>query len=199
MTAKEYIRRNLNVPNVLSLIRLLLVPVYIVLFANGQKYPALAVFITASITDLFDGMIARKYHLITDLGKLLDPFADKVMVLSAMFSMTIGNSHIAGVLPWNAVIILLAKELVMILGGLVMLKLGIVVYSNIIGKTAHCLFIISLVLSYFHDWLLGLGWGFSPDIALLWVSVALTLCALVYYVIDSVKKYKAKRAESECE
>ncbi|MEG0997345.1 MAG: CDP-alcohol phosphatidyltransferase family protein, partial [Clostridia bacterium] len=75
MTAKEYIKKNLNVPNVLTMVRLLLVPVYIVLFVRGLKYPALIIFLVASFTDLLDGIIARKYHLITDFGKLMDPFA----------------------------------------------------------------------------------------------------------------------------
>lgn len=196
MSAKEYLKKNLNVPNVLSLLRLLLVPVYIILFVNGRKYEALAVFLAASITDLFDGLIARKYHLITDLGKLLDPFADKVMVLTAMFSMVIGNALIPPVLPWTAVIILLCKELVMMLGGLLMLKLGVVVYSSMIGKVAHCFFIGGLVLSYFHDWFVGVcvGWFMPLDIIVVWVAVALTLTALVFYVIDSVKKVKARDA-----
>lgn len=87
-----------------------MVPVYIVLFAQGKKYPALIVFVAACLTDLFDGRIARKYNPITNLGKLLDPFVDKVMVLTAMFSMTVGNKAISPVLPWAAVIVLLVKE-----------------------------------------------------------------------------------------
>ena len=107
MTAKELIRKNLNVPNVLTMIRLLLVPVYVVLFVSGQKYAALVTFLAASLTDLLDGRIARKYNLITDFGKLVDPFADKVMVLTALLSMAIGSSAIPPVVPWVAVIILL--------------------------------------------------------------------------------------------
>lgn len=199
MTMKEYVRKNLNVPNVLSLIRLLMVPVYILLFIRGERYPALIVFCAACLTDLFDGYIARKYSLITNLGKLLDPFADKVMVLSAMFSLAIGNQAIPPVLPWAAVIVLLAKELMMILGGLLLLKKGIVVYSSMIGKTAHCLFIAGLVSSYFHEEFLGLcpGWPVTPDILLIWVAVGVTLCALAFYVGDSVKKLRAESAPEE--
>ena len=159
MTAKELIRKNLNVPNVLTMIRLLLVPVYVVLFVSGQKYAALVTFLAASLTDLLDGRIARKYNLITDFGKLVDPFADKVMVLTALLSMAIGSSAIPPVVPWVAVIILLMKELVMIIGGLVMLKHGIVVYSRLVGKTAHCVFIAGLVATYFHDWFVAGAWA----------------------------------------
>ena len=108
MTLKEILKKNLNVPNVLSLIRLLLVPVYLILFVRGQKTAALVVFAAACFTDLLDGRIARKYNLITDLGKLLDPVADKVMILTAMFSMTIGNDAIPAVIPWAAVLVVLA-------------------------------------------------------------------------------------------
>lgn len=194
MTAREYIKRNLNVPNVLTMIRLFLVPVYIVLFSLGHKYAALATFLLASFTDLLDGRIARKYHLITDFGKLMDPFADKVMVLTAMFSMAIGNTSIKPVIPWTAVFILLFKELVMIVGGVVLLKHGIVVYSSMIGKVAHCVFIASLVASYFHDWfaLSCAGWPLTPDLILLWIAVCLTLCALVFYTTHSVKAAREK-------
>lgn len=194
MTAKEFIRKNLNVPNVLTMIRLLLVPVYVALFIGGHKYAALATFLVASLTDLLDGRIARKYNLITDFGKLVDPFADKVMVLTVLFSMAIGSPAIPAVVPWAAVIILLAKELVMILGGVAMYRHGIVVYSSMIGKVAHCVFIAGLVASYFHDWFTRVcaGWPLTPDLLLLWAGVCITLCALVFYVTDALKKAKEK-------
>ncbi len=194
MPAKDYIKRNLTIPNVLTLLRLLLVPVYVILFVNGQKYAALTVFLVACFTDLLDGMLARRLNQITDFGKLVDPFADKVMVLTAMFSMSIGNALIPPVIPWAAVIILLAKEGVMIVGGLIMLKHGIVVYSSLIGKVAHCVFIGALAASFFHDWLVEkcMGWPIPPDMALLWLAVGLTLCALLFYVTDSLQKAKAQ-------
>ncbi|MCI5956508.1 MAG: CDP-alcohol phosphatidyltransferase family protein [Clostridiales bacterium] len=194
LTVREYIKKNLNLPNVLTLIRLCLVPVYVAFFVRGMKYAALITFLAASFTDLLDGRIARHFNLITDFGKLMDPFADKVMVLTAMASMAIGNAAIPPVIPWAAVIILLGKELVMVIGGVVMLKHGIVVYSSMIGKVAHCVFIGSLIASYFHEWFLGAcpGWPLTPDLILLWLAVCLTLCALVFYVNQSIKTAKEK-------
>ncbi len=190
LKAREYIKKNLNVPNVLTLIRLLLVPVYVILFVRGQKNAALITFLAACFTDLLDGQIARRFNQITDFGKLVDPFADKVMVLTVMFSMAIGNAAIPPVIPWTAVVFLLLKEGVMVVGGLVMLKHGIVVYSSLIGKIAHCVFIAGLVASFFHtEWqALCPGWPLSPDLILLWLAVALTLCALVFYVTRSLQK-----------
>lgn len=194
MTAREYIRNNMNLPNLLTLIRLFLVPVYIVVFAQGEKYAALAVFLVASFTDLLDGRIARKYNLITDFGKLMDPLADKVMVLTAMISMAIGNSRIPKVIPWAAVVVLFLKELVMVIGSSKLLKSGVVVYASMIGKVAQCCFIASLVAVYFHEEIAALfsGWFITPDLMLMWLSVILTLCALVFYVNQGVKIAREK-------
>lgn len=192
MTIREYMRQNWNVPNVLTLIRLLLVPVYVVLFAIGEKYSALTVFLLASFTDLLDGRIARKYNLITDFGKLMDPLADKVMVVTAMFSMAIGNKTISAVIPWAAVIILFIKELIMVVGSAVMLRYQIVVYSTMAGKIAQCMFIASLVAVYFHDWFVQIcaGWFMPLDLLMMWTSIVLTLYALIIYVTRSVRVAK---------
>ena len=192
MTIREYMRQNWNVPNVLTIIRLLLVPVYILLFALGEKYSALSVFLLASLTDLLDGRIARKYNLITDFGKLMDPLADKVMVVTAMFSMAIGSKTISAVIPWAAVIILFIKELIMVIGSAVMLRYQIVVYSTMVGKVAQCMFIASLVAVYFHDWFAALcaGWFMPLDLIILWISTALTLWALIIYVTRGARKVR---------
>ena len=189
MTVWEYIRKNFNVPNVLTIIRLFLVPVYIAVFALGWRYVALGVFLLASFTDLLDGRIARKYHLITDFGKLMDPLADKVMVLTAMFSMAIGNASIPKVIPWFAVIVVFAKEAYMVYGGVKLFQHGIVVHALMIGKVAQCMFIASLVFTYFHDWFetLCAGWFMTPDLILMWISMVLTLYALFYYVANSLR------------
>ena len=187
---KDYLRQNLNVPNVLTSIRMLMIPLYIILFVDGAKFPALIVFLAASLTDLLDGMIARRYHMVTNLGKLLDPLADKLMVLTVMFSMAIGNAAIPPVVPWTAVCIVLGKEFLMLLGGFLMLRRHIVVYSYFIGKVAHCLFIAGLTATFFHNWLARAcaGWLMSPDLILLWTAVVCTLCALMFYVVDSIHK-----------
>lgn len=187
---RDFLKRNVNVPNALTALRILLIPLYLALFARGLKYQALVVFLAASFTDLLDGMIARRFHLITDLGKLMDPLADKLMVLTVMFSMAIGNSMIAPVVPWPAVCIVLGKELLMMVGGLIMLRRHVVVYSQLIGKTAHFLFVCGLTSTFFHEWFVVkcAGWFMTPDLLLLWLAVSLTLCAMVFYVWDAVKK-----------
>jgi CDP-diacylglycerol--glycerol-3-phosphate 3-phosphatidyltransferase len=188
---KEQWKKNLNVPNALTAARMLMIPLYVVMSCTGRN-TALLVFLLASLTDMLDGLIARHYHLITDLGKLMDPLADKLMVLTVMFSMALGNDAIPPVVPWAAVGILLGKELIMMLGGLLLLRRNIVVYSYFIGKTAHCLFIAGLTATFFHDWFAAAcaGWFMTPDLLLLWTAVVCTLCALAVYVADSIRKVK---------
>ena len=74
----------MNTANKLTMIRVVLIPVFIVLLYLGRTIPALAVFIVASVTDFVDGYVARKYHLVTDFGKFMDPLADKCLVTAAM-------------------------------------------------------------------------------------------------------------------
>ena len=190
MNLKEKIRKLFTnvwtIPNVLTMIRLILVPVFVVLFLKGHKMASLGVFIAASLTDMLDGFLARKLNQITDFGKLFDPLADKLMVLSAMVC-----QGIVGVFPWSAIIIVACKELFMVIGGLLMLKNDVVVYSNYVGKAAQVCFILSLILAFFHDRLAE--WGVQLDIILLWITVALALCAMVVYIIGAVKTIRKQR------
>ena len=164
----------LNLPNALTLLRLLLIPVFITLMCRDQMMPALGVFVFASITDVADGWIARKYNLITDFGKLFDPLADKLMVLSVMTMMVV-----KGIAPLAAVIILVAKELLMLVGGFLLMKKHVVVYSLPIGKTAQFITVLALVLCFFHE--AFAGWAWPPHLVMLWLGVALALVSMVYY------------------
>ena len=183
-----------NIPNALTMMRLVLIPVFVIVFFSTpqdlDKIAALIVFAVASITDMFDGMLARRLNQITDFGKLFDPLADKVMVVTAIVCQAV-----IGVFPWIAVIVVGAKELAMLFGGMFMLGKGVVVYSNYWGKTAQVFFIAALLLSFFHPSLEAGAFrimGMTPDLALLWVSVALAFAALVVYAAGAVRQLKAK-------
>ena len=173
----------LNVPNVLTIIRMLLIPAYWALFMNNYVYTALAVFVIASLTDLLDGYIARKHNLITNFGKLMDPLADKLMVLSVMLSQAL-----KGYLPWLPLIILFVKELLMVLGGAFMLRKKIVVYSQSIGKIAQTFVVSALILTFFKSAFESIG--VPIHLIVLWIAVALTLAALVFYAKNAWKNYK---------
>ena len=175
-----------TIPNVLTMIRLLLVPVFVVVYFRTSaepKYAALAIFAAASLTDMLDGYLARKLNQITDFGKLFDPLADKLMVLSALVCQAV-----TGVFPWAAVIVVACKELVMVLGGLFMLSRDVVVYSNIVGKAAQVCFILSLILSFFHVPLAK--WGTRLDLILLWITVGLAILAMVVYAAEYLRSLK---------
>lgn len=204
---KEKIRKLFSnvwtIPNILTMLRLVLIPVFVWFFClahpSGQcvrkdwLMASLAVFVVASLTDMLDGYLARKLNQITDFGKLFDPLADKLMVLTAMVCQAV-----AGVFPWAAIIIVAAKELYMVLGGMFMLKRGVVVYSNIYGKAAQVCFIASLVLSFFHEDFLAGGtklFGLTPDILLLWITVALAIVAMVIYTLNAFKQIRRPSAD----
>lgn len=172
-----------NVPNVLTMLRLALIPVFVVLFCTGHDKCALITFIVASVTDFLDGYIARKHNLITAFGKLMDPLADKVMVVTALLCQTI-----TGNFPVVAFVIVMLKELMMIFGGAFMLKRDIVVYSNMLGKTAQVAFIAALVLCFWHRELAAVN--VPVDVWVLWIAVALALAAMIDYAIGAVKKLK---------
>ena len=175
-----------TIPNVLTMIRLLLVPVFVVVYfrtAAEPKYAALAVFAAASLTDMLDGFLARKLNQITDFGKLFDPLADTLMVLTALVCQAL-----TGVFPWTAVIVVACKELFMVIGGLFLLRRDVVVYSNMFGKAAQVSFILSLILSFFHVPLEE--WGTRLDLILLWITVGLAILAMVVYAAEYLRSLK---------
>ena len=187
-----------TIPNVLTMIRIVLIPVFVAVFFSTPKeqdrIAALIIFAAASITDMFDGMLARKLNQITDFGKLFDPLADKIMVITALICQAV-----YGVFPWIAIIIVAVKELIMLLGGLFMLSRDVVVYSNYVGKTAQVFFIASLLLSFFHPSLEAAEFrvlGMTPDLLLLWITVALSLAALVVYAAGALRTLKAKKEKA---
>jgi len=138
----------LNIPNMLSILRLFLVPVFILvfLFEGDQKTIAAIVFIIASITDVLDGYIARKYNMSTKTGQLLDPLADKLMQIAVVVSLLC-----AKMVPLWFVLVLASKELLMILGGFFLYTKKNFVKSNVFGKAntvvMFCAMVILLIFS----------------------------------------------------
>ena len=135
----------LNVPNTLSLIRCLLVPAFVatLLFMRdidiwGVVVPTI-IYILTAFTDMLDGKIARKYNLVTDFGKFIDPLADKFMVISSMIAILVwmllrGETTLALVFVWVVLVILLRELGVTSLRLVVAGKSGIVVAASMLGK-----------------------------------------------------------------
>ena len=140
----------MNLPNSLSLFRLILVPVFIVVFFLGGEYSyiwAIAVYVLAEVTDCLDGYIARKYNKITRLGRILDPLADKLMVMSVLTAMSLSD-----MIPLVIAILYVVKETLQILGSVLLLRyIKDMPPSNIWGKTATVLFYAAITVSMLLD------------------------------------------------
>jgi len=132
-----------NIPNILTLIRFLLVPIFGYYLYNEQFAVAIVLFLSACITDILDGVIARKFNLITSFGKLADPLADKFIQLTALTILSIKN-----IIPLPVLIIVLAKEIFMILGSiLIYKKVNFVVQANWYGKMSTVIFSFAIVMT----------------------------------------------------
>ena len=133
--------KELNLPNKLTLLRIVLVPVYLVLLAYGFSWPALAVFAAASLTDMLDGKIARRYNLITNFGKFMDPIADKLLTHTA-FIMLCSLGRLNAV----ACIIFIAREFVVSGLRLCAVEQGHVIAAGMSGKVKTVLQMILAML-----------------------------------------------------
>ncbi len=142
----------MNLPNKLTMLRIILIPIFLVFLLCPipyGRYAALAVFIIASLTDCLDGYIARKYNLITDFGKFIDPLADKLLCSSAMIALTnVPGSVIS--LPLVVVIIIIAREFMITGFRTLAVEKGVVIAASPWGKAktiSQMLMIILLLLN----------------------------------------------------
>jgi cardiolipin synthase len=133
-----------NIPNILSVIRILLVFVFVfVLFGLNNTYLALFIFLLAGATDVVDGYLARRNNWITNLGKILDPVADKLMQCTVLVSLCIKD-----IVPLWFVIPFFAKEiLTLLLGFIVIRRRNVTIVSKWYGKAAVCLFYATIAIS----------------------------------------------------
>jgi len=177
---EKYLTNIWNVPNVLTMLRMALIPVFVVLFVHELDKWALVVFLLASATDALDGYLARKNHQVTAFGKL--------MVCTALIC-----QGVRGVFPWPAIVIVFLKESLMIVGGIFMLSRNVVVYSDILGKAAQFTFIAALVLSFWHFEFAAIS--LPLDRIFLVIAVVLAFAALISYArsaLSTIKDMKQK-------
>ena len=114
----------LNIPNILTVIRILLAPAFAVLYLNKFYITAAIILVLSGFTDVLDGVIARKFNLITTLGKILDPIADKLTQAIIIVCLTINHYDYEDSLLIFVLILLFAKEFTMLLGAIVLFKSG---------------------------------------------------------------------------
>jgi CDP-diacylglycerol--glycerol-3-phosphate 3-phosphatidyltransferase len=172
----------MNLPNKLTVARVILIPffVFFLLFDPSNttfKWVALAIFIIASLTDMLDGKIARKYNLITDFGKFMDPLADKLLVCSAM----IGLIELGRIPAW-IVIIIIAREFVISGFRLIAADNGRVIAASYWGKfkTTFQMIMVILMIANFDYPIINLLTNI-----IMWVALALTIISLVDYLVKN--------------
>lgn len=181
----------MNLPNKLTMLRVILIPFFIFFmfasFIPANSYIALAIFIIASLTDLLDGMIARKQNLVTNFGKFMDPLADKLLVISALLCLLVidGGSRICSnqVLSTIAIIIIVAREFVISGFRLVASDAGIVIAASMWGKVKTATTMVSICLMIVVNDL-----SFLKEVSLIifWIAVTLTVVSLIDYMCKNI-------------
>lgn len=175
----------MNLPNKLTLSRVVMIPFFVVFLLLTPKFTyfkwiALAIFIIASLTDLLDGKIARKYNLITNFGKFMDPLADKLLVCSAL----IGMSSL-GVIPAWITIIIIAREFIISGFRLIAAEKGIVIAASMWGKWKTTFQMVMLcVQMVVMDWYLA-----KPYVSAVGMEISVPYRVLI--VIGNVTMYIA--------
>ncbi len=132
----------MNLPNILTIIRFIIVPFMAYFLINENFTIAILLYVLASATDVLDGFIARKFNQITDLGKFLDPLADKLLQFSALVGLWIVN-----LIPLWIVIIFFIKEISMGLGAIKLLKKHVIIQSKWFGKLSTIFFFLAIIAS----------------------------------------------------
>ncbi|MCU1579179.1 MAG: CDP-alcohol phosphatidyltransferase family protein [Rhodoglobus sp.] len=192
----EVSHRVLTIPNVLSFIRLLLVPVFLVLIIGGQDGYALLVLVISSVTDFLDGQIARRFHQVSRLGQLLDPAADRLFIFAALVGFAV-----RGVIPWWLFIVIVARDVMLLVLGIAGANFG---YGPLpvhhLGKMATLFLFYALPIlmigQAFPDAAAianPIGWAF-----VLW-GVFLYWWAGIVYLAQTVRIIRIPRAEPAAE
>lgn len=162
-----------HIPNILTIVRFILIP-FIVYFAVKEQYIITTIILLISgITDILDGVIARKFHFITDFGKLMDPLADKATQVATLVVLVMQN-----IIPFWILVVVIIKEFIMVAGASFLYGKETVVFSKWYGKLSTVLFYIaifsSLLIKYFN---------FPFDFAnyIYYLAVAVTIFSLIMY------------------
>ena len=180
----------MNLPNKLTILRIVLVPVLLVLIYNINdsllmSVAACVMFLLISLTDMLDGHIARSRNLITDFGKFLDPLADKILVISTMIAF-IDMGYISSL----TVIIIIMREFLVTSLRLVAASSNTVIAASNLGKLKTVIQMIVLTVLFFHPQIAAFSFGGAVMVVLEWAMVLITVVSGADYVIknkDAIK------------
>jgi cardiolipin synthase len=161
----------MNVPNILTVSRFVLIPVYLAVFFNGYPKTAFLVLVVAGLTDILDGYWARSRGLVTQMGVMLDPLADKTMMIAVMISLLI-----LGMIPWEAAIAIFIRDLGMIIGSAYIHFRGkLTLPANVLGKLTTLLYYLAILFVVFEA---------SFAIVYLWFVIAISFVTSFIYIIQ---------------
>jgi CDP-diacylglycerol---glycerol-3-phosphate 3-phosphatidyltransferase len=172
----------LNLANKITIARIMLVPVFVVVFSMNI-YAAAAVFLLASATDKLDGYVARKYNQITNLGKLLDPLADKLLIAAALILMV--NEHLIG--AWIAAIII-GREFVITGIRIVASSQGIALQADQFGKIKMVFQVIAITAVLLDNFPFSFLTDLPVDQALMVIALGLTIYSGYNYIRNNYRR-----------
>lgn len=175
----------MNLPNKLTLSRVIAIPIFIVLFILSEKYGELfrytsaILFVVASITDYFDGKIARERNIITNFGKLMDPLADKMLVVTALILLTNTNE-----VHYLCMLVVVLREITISSIRLIALEKGIVIAASIWGKLKTATQMVAIVLILFRIYSINHAL-YILTYGLFYLSTIFVIISLIDYIIKS--------------
>ena len=169
-----------NIPNALTIVRFILIPLIVYYILTGQYIAGFIVLTISGLTDVLDGFIARKFNFITNFGKLIDPLADKATQIAVLASLTF-----KGIVPLWILMIVFIKEILMVSGASFLYGKKLVVSSRWYGKLATVLFYIAIVSSLFIEYYNTTINPLSPiygfDDYIYYLAIATTIFSLIMY------------------
>ncbi len=168
----------MNLPNKLTIARIIAVPFFIAAYYLEWHLVAFIIFVAASFTDMLDGKIARKYNLVTNFGKIMDPLADKVLVYSAFCLM------VPDPVPGWMLIIILAREFLVAGVRTVAASEGIVIAAAMSGKIKTVLQMIAVCMLLIAP-VINVAWFLTLSKVVLWAALVMTVVSGVQYVVDN--------------
>jgi len=165
----------MTIPNLITILRVLLVPIFVIYIINDRTLGSLIIFIIASVSDALDGFIARVFHQKSDLGAYLDPLADKILLVTAYITLAI----LKMIPPWLAVLII-SRDVIILLGVMVLYlnRHPLKVHPSLLSKATTCLQIATILMVLSNGYL-----NIEPiKIYTFWITAGFTIASGLQYI-----------------
>lgn len=166
-----------HIPNILTILRFLFIPIILYFIFTGNYIIGFLLFTTSGLTDIIDGWMARKFNLVSNFGKLMDPLADKLTQISVLASLVITD-----IIPVWILAIVIFKELVMVIGASFLYGKDVVVYSKWYGKLSTVLFYVAIVFSLIIKQYNYTGFLYGLNMIIYCIALISTIFSLVMYI-----------------